>query len=158
MNTPYLLPDRGNQPECDMRSATQGWGAGYTASARVNMKIKNESADHECLNKGWKWERKKALCLLEKLRNKSEYPFHAKATSLDSELGVTFSYILDVVIQPHDRGNLQKESIWAYCSRGLEFMMVERAWQRLPGDRYGHWSRKLRIHVLNYKDKTSITR
>lgn len=52
MNTLYLLPDRGNQPECDLRSATQGWGAGYTASARANMKIKNESADHECLNKG----------------------------------------------------------------------------------------------------------
>lgn len=96
-------------------------------------------------------ERKKAQCLLEKLRNKNRHPFHAKAPSADSEPGTTFSYIPVTVIKPHDQGNSWKKKFsLAYCSRGLESMMVKRAQQQVPGIRYGHWSRKLRTHILNY--------
>lgn len=66
-------------------------------------------------NAKMKGKKKKAQCLLAKLREKNGCPFHAKSTGAVREPGNALNYIPVAVRKAHGQGNLgKKEFIWVY--------------------------------------------
>lgn len=84
-----------------------------------------------------KKERKKAQCLLAKLKEKNGCPFHAKPTGVVRERGSTANYVPVAVKKAHDQGNSgKKEFIWVYnCHTGRVHSLKIHCCIATPGER-----------------------